>query len=335
MQRANIIVMGKTGAGKSTLINSLLGEKVAETGFGRAVTQENKKYCRQIIAPDGLAIDMSVYDTVGLEIDNDVTRTTIEKISNYIDKTEKDYTCDEVTVVWFCVNWKCNRFEKYELELILELSIEKCIPFIIVVTQCFENSVGELEREIKEMLPEMPTMHILAEDYSTRAGKYEAYGVQDLFKLTLNEYPRLKVSVAKAKFESFCAQYEERKRNLERKGNNCIYRYSRKAGEVGWIPGGCVPLTQQLCNKMMNEMNDIFGLSISGEKFDAFIVSIVVAPLMTIPFLSVLLAKAYIESIGEGYLKALLELVDTHANYEIETNEVILNELKKNLEGEK
>lgn len=335
MKRANIIVMGKTGAGKSTLINSLLGEKVAETGIGRAGTQENKKYCKQIIAPDGLTIGVTVYDTVGLEIDNIVTRTTIEKISDYIDKSENEQTQDEATIVWFCVNWRCNRFEKYELELIQELSIEKCIPFIIVVTQCFENSVGELENNIKEMLPEMPTIHILAEDYFTRGGKYGAYGVPELLELTLNEYPKFKVNVATTKFESFCAHYEERKRDLEKKGKNCIYRYSIKAGKVGWIPGGCVPLTQRLCNKMINEMNDIFGLSIRGEKFDSFVVGLVLAPLMTIPLFSVLSAKAYIESVGEDYLKALMKMADKYANYEMETNDVILNELKKSLGEEK
>ncbi|MBQ9490004.1 MAG: 50S ribosome-binding GTPase, partial [Lachnospiraceae bacterium] len=73
MRKANIIVIGKTGAGKSTLINSLLGERVADTGMGTAITQENKKYDRQIIAIDGLPINISVYDTVGLELDKKVT----------------------------------------------------------------------------------------------------------------------------------------------------------------------------------------------------------------------------------------------------------------------
>lgn len=34
----NIIVAGKTGVGKSTLINSVFKEKLAETGMGKPVT---------------------------------------------------------------------------------------------------------------------------------------------------------------------------------------------------------------------------------------------------------------------------------------------------------
>ena len=40
----NIIVAGKTGVGKSTLINSVFREKLSETGMGKPVTQHEKNY---------------------------------------------------------------------------------------------------------------------------------------------------------------------------------------------------------------------------------------------------------------------------------------------------
>ena len=39
---ANIIIAGKTGVGKSTLINAIFGEKLAATGIGAPVTQNMK-----------------------------------------------------------------------------------------------------------------------------------------------------------------------------------------------------------------------------------------------------------------------------------------------------
>ena len=40
LKRLNIIVIGKSGVGKSTLINSLFRGNFADTGLGRPVTQE-------------------------------------------------------------------------------------------------------------------------------------------------------------------------------------------------------------------------------------------------------------------------------------------------------
>ena len=333
MRKANLVVMGKTGAGKSTLINSLLGENVAEAGLGKAITQENQQYSKRIVAIDGLPIDISVYDTVGLEIDNAITRKTISKIEKHIEEVETQYTYDEVTCVWFCVNWKCNRFEKYELELIEQLSVEKCIPFVIVITQCIDNDVGELELSIKELLPEMPVVRVLAEDYTNRAGTFKAYGVQELLAVTLEEYPKLKIKTAESKLKVFYNMEEQRKANLREAGNGCILKYTEKASKVGWAPGLCIPLTHAYCNKMMNEMNKIFGLKISTEKIDAAVIGAIFSPLMALPLLSRATAEAYVSTIGESYLDALMKLVDKHSNYEIEKNEVILAEISKILSG--
>ena len=39
----NIIVAGKTGVGKSTLINAVFRDKLAETGMGKPVTDHMRK----------------------------------------------------------------------------------------------------------------------------------------------------------------------------------------------------------------------------------------------------------------------------------------------------
>ena len=44
LPKLNIMILGKTGVGKSTLINSLFGENLAVTGFGRPVTQDIRKF---------------------------------------------------------------------------------------------------------------------------------------------------------------------------------------------------------------------------------------------------------------------------------------------------
>jgi predicted GTPase len=59
----NILIVGKTGVGKSTLINSVFEGELAATGMGRPVT----KHVRQI-SKEGIPV--SIFDTRGLELDD-------------------------------------------------------------------------------------------------------------------------------------------------------------------------------------------------------------------------------------------------------------------------
>ena len=57
----NILVIGTAGSGKSTLVNGLVGRKVAQTGGGgTAVTNEVKSY-----RGEALGIQLNVFDSVG------------------------------------------------------------------------------------------------------------------------------------------------------------------------------------------------------------------------------------------------------------------------------
>ena len=47
LKKLNIIIIGKSGVGKSTLINSLFRGNFAETGLGKPVTQEIRKIEKQ------------------------------------------------------------------------------------------------------------------------------------------------------------------------------------------------------------------------------------------------------------------------------------------------
>jgi predicted GTPase len=61
MGTVNILIAGKTGVGKSTLVNAVFGKTVATTGAGRPVTDEIKWY-----EPEGLPVRLC--DTKGLEL---------------------------------------------------------------------------------------------------------------------------------------------------------------------------------------------------------------------------------------------------------------------------
>lgn len=61
----NVIVAGKTGVGKSTLINSVFKEKLAETGMGKPVTDHMRKLTKK-------GVPLAIYDTRGFELGKEV-----------------------------------------------------------------------------------------------------------------------------------------------------------------------------------------------------------------------------------------------------------------------
>jgi predicted GTPase len=58
---ANVLIAGRTGVGKSTLINSVFQGNLATTGQGRPVTENTREITKE-------GIPLSIFDTRGLEM---------------------------------------------------------------------------------------------------------------------------------------------------------------------------------------------------------------------------------------------------------------------------
>ena len=57
----NILIVGRTGAGKSTLVNEIFEGNFATTDIGESVTIETRKYTKR-------GVPLAIYDTRGLEL---------------------------------------------------------------------------------------------------------------------------------------------------------------------------------------------------------------------------------------------------------------------------
>ena len=79
LNRLNIIVAGKTGVGKSTLINAVFRDKLAETGIGRPVTSHMRKITKK-------GVPLSIYDTRGFELGKDVQNEVRKEIADTISR---------------------------------------------------------------------------------------------------------------------------------------------------------------------------------------------------------------------------------------------------------
>lgn len=126
MGRFNLAIFGKTGVGKSTLINAIFGEDVAPTGIGEPVTMENHLYLHR-------AGFLGVLDTRGLEIGKD-TDTLITELGAYVSSMRANPLSEQIHVAWYCVRASDRRFEDTEAEFIRRLH-ELGLPVVAVLTQ--------------------------------------------------------------------------------------------------------------------------------------------------------------------------------------------------------
>ena len=181
LAQLNVLIIGKTGVGKSTLVNSIFGESITEEGLGKPVTQKIHKI-------EKMGMPISIYDTPGLELGGNNSADNLLK-----EMVKLVRTCNTsgdqsqmIHCVCYCINTLLSKIEPAELEF-LKNFIEKTkkynIPIIVVLTQALQkNCVTELKREIEqEKLSIVQVIPVLAKDYHVDGqGIIKAFGVDKL-----------------------------------------------------------------------------------------------------------------------------------------------------------
>ena len=140
-ETVNIIVAGKTGVGKSSLINYIFGEKVAEVGAGAPVTQEIGAYH---LKEDNI----NLYDTKGIEAEN--YEETLSNIQNFLAERQKSKDENEhIHIAWLCISERSDRIEAADIKL-LEILKSSGIPTIAVFTKRDTVKESEFVKKVKE-----------------------------------------------------------------------------------------------------------------------------------------------------------------------------------------
>lgn len=122
----NLAVFGKTGVGKSTLVNAIFGTEVAETGLGKPVTR-GLVYYRH---PGGL---LGLYDSEGFE-----TGTSGDEIlaglRTFVSDSRALPIDQQIHAAWYLVRWSDRRFEERQADFVRALA-EIGVPVMLVITQ--------------------------------------------------------------------------------------------------------------------------------------------------------------------------------------------------------
>lgn len=154
IEKPNLVVVGGSGVGKSSLINHIFGSEVAKTGEGKPITSGINKY-------ESSNIPLVFYDTEGYEIANNGTenRTNFEeKIIPEFEKMNSGKLKDQVHLVWYCISITNHRVTEYD-KLNIDYFTSKGMKTAIVFTQCdndeeLENGKGKNATDFKAILEE-------------------------------------------------------------------------------------------------------------------------------------------------------------------------------------
>ena len=146
-EKVNIIVAGKTGVGKSSLINYIFGKEVAKVGDGQPVTQEIQEY-------DLENDNITLFDTKGIEAKD--YEKTLDNIKKYLElKQDSPDENDDIHIAWLCISERGDRVEEADRELLKILS-EAGIPVIGVFTKRESKRESNFVNKVVEdnLLPE-------------------------------------------------------------------------------------------------------------------------------------------------------------------------------------
>lgn len=175
----NILIAGRTGVGKSTLINAVFQGRLAETGQGRPVTRDTREITKE-------GIPLSIWDTRGLELaDFSDTLRELERLVSQR-KADPDPT-RHLHVAWLCIQEDGRRVEQAEIEL--HDMLARHMPVIAVVTKARADQ--GFRAEVQRLLPNARNVVRVRAlpDHFDDGHVLPAMGLADLVELTSEVIP--------------------------------------------------------------------------------------------------------------------------------------------------
>ena len=261
LKKVNLLVVGKSGVGKSTLINTVFGEEIVHTGVGKPVTN-------QISLIEQEDFPVRIYDTVGFEIGSlgfdikGVLKTLkgnpVQQLIKKVQATENQD--DDIHVVWYVVSGSGSRIEEAEISFIKWI-IEQKIPVILVLTKCYDLTEAKLLRKQIEqlVLDAKDVILVLAKESDNQS----VFGIEDLIQTTVDWLPEgLQTSFIHSQEASVNIKHNEALKIVT----------GTMAANFGTgftpVPGADAPVMMASQSMMITKITSIYGIDIDKQKIE-------------------------------------------------------------------
>ena len=254
---ANVLIAGRTGVGKSTLVNAIFEGNLAETGQGRPVTKETREYRKE-------GVPVTILDTRGLEVAR--YQEIITELGKLVGERRRETDPNRhIHVAWLCIMEDARRVEEAETELVKMLE-RHGVPVIGVLTK--SRSDRGFRADVQRLLPTLCNVtSVLAQAEVDDDGHVRpAKGLDKLVELTMGALPE-------GQRNAFVAA---QKVSLDLKVNRahaCVAAAALSAGTTAAIPipfldtGAIVTIEMT----MLAGISAIFGLPLNRTLFGTLI----------------------------------------------------------------
>ena len=139
----NVLLLGQTGVGKSSLINTIFGNDLAAVSHTKPETRGFHEY-------KSPKVPVTIIDSEGYELVQ--SNRFIELLNQYLNENFADIS-KQVHIAWYCISLSSARVLPYDLDNIEYILKERKIPVCVVFTQCdFDDNDGREAKRLTDVV---------------------------------------------------------------------------------------------------------------------------------------------------------------------------------------